>query len=301
MNSTSPEGLERPSLEVGVVGCGRVGSVLGAALRRSGHRVVATSAISEESKERAARLLPGVPVLPPDEVVRQAPVVLLCVPDDVMADLVAGLAAQGSWGAGHLVVHTSGFHGIDVLAPVVDVGGGAVAMHPAMTFTGTAKDLARLPGTPFALTASPGSDLVGEALVVDLGGDPFPLAQGDRTAYHLALAHAANHLVTLVAQSQQILRGVGIEDPSRLLRPLLEASLDNALELGDKALTGPVSRGDLRTVRAHLDAADGQGEDIASAYRALAAATARRAIDRRRLPAELGRPMRELLESDQDR
>lgn len=291
----------RPTLDVGVVGCGRVGSVLGAALRQAGHRIVATSAISDDSKERAARMLPGVPLRSPDEIARQAPVVLLCVPDDAIADLVSGLAAEDVWGVGHLVVHTSGFHGVDVLAPVVRAGGDAVAMHPAMTFGGTAGDLDRLPGTPFALTASPGADLIGEALVVDLGGDPFRLPQDDRTAYHLALAHAANHLVTLVAQSQQILRGVGIDDPSRLLRPLLEAALEGALERGDRALTGPVARGDLHTVRAHLAAVADQDADIAMAYRALAAATARRATDRRRLPAEAAGPMRELLEGDQDR
>ncbi len=291
--------MDRPQLDVGVVGCGRVGSVMGAALRRAGHRITATSAISDASRDRAARMLPGVPVVAVEEVVARSSVVLLCVPDDAVAGLVAGLDAQGAWQPGRLAVHTSGFHGVGVLAPVVDAGGDAIAMHPAMTFTGTAKDLSRISGTPFAVTASPGAELIGEALVLDIGGDPFPLTDEDRPAYHLALAHGANHLVTLVAQSQQILRGIGIDDPSRLLRPLLEAALDNALEHGDRALTGPVARGDLQTVRAHLRSAAAQDPDIEIAYRALARATARRAIRRRRLPAEIASPMRDLLGDDE--
>ena len=292
--------MRPPSLDVGVVGCGKVGAVLGAALQQAGHRIVATSAISDASRERAEQLLPGVPITSVEEVVASAEVVLLTVPDDAIADLVAGLDAQHAWDGGRLAVHTSGFHGIGVLEPVVRAGGDAVAMHPAMTFTGTAKDLTRISGTPFAVTASPGAGLVAEALVVDLGGDPFPLADEDRAEYHLALAHSANHLVTLVAQSQQLLRGIGIDDPSRLLRPLLEAALDNALEHGDRALTGPVARGDISTVRAHLDAARRQDEDIDTAYRAMARATARRAVARRTLPAEVNGPMLDLLGGESD-
>ncbi|WP_246136599.1 Rossmann-like and DUF2520 domain-containing protein [Leekyejoonella antrihumi] len=291
--------MSPPSLDVGIVGCGKVGAVLGAALQLAGHHVVATSAISDASRERAALLLPGVPVTSVEEVVASAGVVLLTVPDDAIADLVTGLASQHAWDGGRLAVHTSGFHGIEVLDPVIEAGGEAAALHPAMTFTGVAKDLSRITGTPFAVTASPGAGLVAEALVVDLGGDPFPLADEDRAEYHFALAHSANHLVTLVAQSQQLLRGIGIDDPSRLLRPLLEAALDNALERGDKALTGPVARGDIRTVRAHLATARQQDDDIDTAYRALAWATAKRAAARRTLPAEVSGPMLDLFGSNE--
>ncbi len=290
-----------PTLRIGIVGVGKVGAVLGAAFVAAGHQVVACAAVSEASLERAAQLLPGVPVLPIPEVVATADVVLMTVPDDALQPLVDGLAAENAWGPGKLVVHTSGFHGVTALSRVLDAGGDVIAMHPAMTFTGGPKDLERLSGTPFAVTGSSGLQLVGEAMVLDIGGDPFPLAEDDRPRYHAALAHASNHLVTLVAQSQQILRSVGVEDPSRLLRPLLEATLNNALERGDKALTGPVSRGDVGTVRAHLavlaDPPDG-ADDIPMAYRAMARATLQRAARRRAVPAESIAPMRELLDEE---
>lgn len=282
-----------PTLRIGIIGVGRVGSVLGAALRAAGHDIVAASAVSEASVARAEEMLPGVPIVPIPQVVARADVTLMAVPDDALRPLSDGLGAENAWGPGRLVIHTSGFHGPSALPAVLEAGGDVVAMHPAMTFTGTTKDLARLIGTPFAVTGSPGAQLVGEALVVDIGGDPFPLSEQDRPRYHAALAHGSNHLVTLVGQAQQTLREIGVDDPSRILRPLLEASLDNALERGDKALTGPVSRGDVETVRAHLGVLT---DDVLMAYRAMARATLDRAARRRAVPAESVEPMTVLLD-----
>lgn len=293
--------IERPTLRVGVVGAGRVGSVLGAALRAAGHEVVAVSAVSEDSLERARLLLPGVPVRDVPQVVAAADVVLLTVPDDAIGPLVAGLGAQGAWDGGRLAVHTSGFRGLEVLRPVVDAGGDAVVLHPVMTFTGSPGDVDRIVGTPIAVTASMGADLVADALALDLGGEPFRLADEDRALYHAALSHAANHLTTIVAQSAQMLRDVGIDDADLLLRPLLEAALENALQRGDRALTGPIARGDVGTVAAHLEALDGQPADIRAAYRALAVATATRAAARRAMPAETVQPILDLLTTKETR
>ncbi|RNI25201.1 Rossmann-like and DUF2520 domain-containing protein [Flexivirga caeni] len=285
----------RPTLRVGVVGAGRVGSVLGAALRQAGHEIVAVSAVSAESLERAETLLPGVPVRDVDQVVASADVVLLTVPDDAIGPLVSGLAAQGAWEGGRLAIHTSGFRGLDVLQPVLDAGGDAVVLHPVMTFTGSAEDVGRITGAPIAVTASMGADLVADALALDLGGEPFRLADEDRALYHAALSHAANHLTTIVAQAAQLLREIGVDASDLLLRPLLDAALENALQRGDRALTGPIARGDVGTIAAHLDALAGRPEDIVSAYRALALATTQRTAARHAMPAESVQPMLDLL------
>ena len=109
--------MTRPArLAVGVVSAGRVGAVLGAALARAGHVVVAASGVSKASVRRAEELLPDVPLLPPDEVAARADLVLLAVPDDALGGLVRGLVATRSLRAGQIVVHTSGAHGVDVLA-----------------------------------------------------------------------------------------------------------------------------------------------------------------------------------------
>ena len=119
----------RPWLRVGVVGAGRVGAVLGAALAAAGHRVVAVSAVSEASLERAATLLPDVPVHPVEEVVAAADLVLLAVPDDALTDLVAGLATTRVWRSGQIAAHTSGAHGLAPFAPAVDQGVIPLALH----------------------------------------------------------------------------------------------------------------------------------------------------------------------------
>ncbi|WP_447924701.1 pantoate--beta-alanine ligase [Georgenia muralis] len=277
-SSTTP----RPGrLGVGVVGAGRVGAVLANALRAAGHAVVGATAVTEASRDRVDALLPGVPVLTVEEVVERAELVLLTVPDDVLPDLVRGLADLGRWQPGQLVVHTSGRHGTAVLAPARAAGAIPLAIHPAMTFTGTSLDLNRLSGCPFAVTAAAPVLPIAQALVVEVGGEPVVLGEDQRPAYHAALAHGANHLVTLVAQAGRALTATGVEEPGRYLEPLLTAALDGALRGGEQDLTGPVVRGDVGTVGAHLAALASLGpdlEDVLAGYRHLARATTRRAL-----------------------
>jgi predicted short-subunit dehydrogenase-like oxidoreductase (DUF2520 family) len=261
-------------LVVGVVGAGRVGAVLGAALNAAGHHVVAAAAVSAASRDRAARLLPRAAILPADEVARKASdLLLLAVPDDALAGVVAGLAATDSLRPGQIVAHTSGAHGLDVLGEV-----DGMALHPAMTFTGTEADLERLPGIAWGVTTP--DRAFATRLVADLGGVPEWIAEQARPLYHAALAHGANHLVTLVNEAADLLRAAGVDRPERVLSPLLHAALDNALRLGDAALTGPVSRGDAGTVGKHLDR---MPSDAIPAYLALARRTADRAIAAGRL------------------
>lgn len=279
--SERPPAPARPTLKIGVVGAGRVGAVLAAALRDAGHEVVAVSAVSQDSRDRAETLLPGVPVVPVPDVVRAAQLVLLAVPDDALVDLVAGLQSTGTWVPGQLVAHTSGRHG---LAPFASAEGLLpMAIHPAMTFTGTSLDIARLTECCFGITTPEPLRPVAEALVVEMGGEPVWVPEESRGRYHAALAHGSNHMVTLVAQAMEILRSAGIEPADRVLRPLLQASLDNALSSGDGALTGPVARGDAGTVAAHLEELADLSEDIRPAYLAQARATALRAARTGRL------------------
>ena len=261
-------------LVVGVVGAGRVGAVLGAALDAAGHRVVAAAAVSAASRDRAARLLPDAAILPADEVARAATdLLLLAVPDDALAGVVRGLDKTGALTGDQVVAHTSGAHGLAVLGGV-----NGMALHPAMTFTGENADLDRLPGIAWGVTTR--DKAFATRLIGDLGGVPEWVAENARPLYHAALAHGANHLVTLVNEAADLLRAAGIERPERVLSPLLHAALDNALRLGDAALTGPVSRGDAGTVAKHLER---MPADAVPAYLALARRTADRAIASGRL------------------
>jgi len=215
---------------VGIIGTGRVGAVLGAALRAAGHDVVAASAGSASAKGRIARLLPGTPVLPADEVaVAATDLLIIAVPDDALGDLVAGLARTGALRTGQVVLHTSGAHGLAVLGPAAIAGARPLALHPAMTFTGTAADLDRLAGISYGITAPADLKAFAEDLVHDLGGQPEWVAEDDRALYHAALAHGANHLVTLVNDAMDRLRDAGVVYPEKVIGPLLHPALDNTL------------------------------------------------------------------------
>ena len=290
------DGIEHPArLTVGVVGAGRVGAVLGAALARAGHRLTGAYAVSDASRARAADLLPGVPLADVATVVAGAELVLLAVPDDALPHLVSGLSATGGWQAGQMVVHTSGRHGVGVLEPARASHVLPLALHPAMTFTGTAMDLERLADCAFGVTTDEVLRPVAEALVMEMGGDPVWVAEEDRVAYHCALAHGANHLVTLTSEAMELLSRAGVAEPRRVVGPLMRAALDNALRLGDAALTGPVARGDVGTVEDHLRELDRLSPEIRRTYVALARATALRALDSGRLRPASAEPLLDIL------
>jgi predicted short-subunit dehydrogenase-like oxidoreductase (DUF2520 family) len=273
------------------VGAGRVGAVLAAALRAAGHEITGAAGESAASRTRIETLLPGVHHDKPTVVARSCDLLLLTVPDDMLANVVTMLAASGALRPGQLVVHTSGKHGVGVLEPAARLGLQVLAMHPAMTFTGTDVDLERLSGCVFGVTAGPGTRAVGKSLVADLGGTVVWVDEDKRSLYHAGLAHGANHLVTLVTQAMDLLRASGADDPAGTLRPLLAAALDNALAYGDAALTGPIVRGDVETVRAHLaDIAATSSPSTLESYVVMARATVNRAMaDGRLLPIRAAR------------
>ena len=278
MEHSLPDESTHPArLAVGVIGVGRAGSALGVALSRAGHDVVAVSAVSEASVARATARFPRAVIASPDEVVGQADLVLLTVPDDVLPGLVAGLAATEAPLAGRMLAHVSGRYGVAVLEPAVRDGALPMALHPVMTFTGRDEDVDRLKGLCFGVTVPDVLRPAAEALVIEMGGEPVFIAEADRELYHAAIAFAANHLITLVTAASEVLGGIGVRDPSRLLGPLLGASLDNALRFGDAGLTGPVARGDAGTVAAHV-AALSASPSVRAAYIAMARLTADRAL-----------------------
>ena len=287
----------RPArLRVGVVGAGRVGAVLGAALARVGHEVVAVSAVSRDSVRRAERLLPGAAILPPQEVVSAAEFVLLAVPDDALRPLINGLANTDAWQPGQLAAHTSGAVGISVLNPAAARGVLPLALHPVMTFAGRPEDLDRIAGATFGVTAPDELRPVAEALVVEIGGEPMWVPELARPLYHAALTIGANHLTTLVNDAVDLLDRAGIEYPARLLGPLLSAALDNALRLGDAALTGPVSRGDVATVATHLATLSDEAPDVVASYVAMTRRTTERAEASGRLRPDQAAELRKTLE-----
>ena len=265
-------------LRIAIVGSGRVGAVLGAAWHRAGHRVTAVNARSDTSRLRAEALLPGVPIVDESEVGRSADLVLIAVPDGALPSVVERLTSSGSIRPGQFVVHPAGRYGLEVLEPAARVGAVPLALHPALPLTGTSMDLDRLAGSVFGVTAPEGMRSVAEALVIELGAEPVWIPDEARIGYHAALTFAANYAMTLVNESVDLLASSGAEAPARILGPLVRASVETALERGDKGQTGPITRGDGTTVRSHLSWFDDRAPLAGNAYRSLGRLTVDRLL-----------------------
>lgn len=269
-----PDMKDRP---VGIIGAGRVGTALGVALVRAGYELVGVSTRSAASRGRVADLLPDTPVLDQATLAKSSGILLLTVTDDAIEPVTRTLAAEGHLRPGQYVLHASGAHGLAVLRAAADVGAVPLAVHPAMTFPGLATDADRLPGLPYAITSPPSDRPRAEELVQDLGGVPVWVPDERRTLYHAALVLAANSLISLVAAGMEALADAGVGDPKLVLAPLVRASLENALRLGDHALTGPVRRADVGTLDRHLSALREQSPDLVLTYIQAGLVTARRA------------------------
>ena len=227
-------------LGVGVIGAGRVGPVLAAALAGAGHALTGITAGSD--RDRVEAILPGLPTLSADEIVRRSELVVLAVPSDVLGEVVSGLAELGAWQVGQLVLHTDPAHGLGVLAPAAARGAIPLAVHPALTFTGTTMDLRQLPGSYAAVTAPAPVLPIAQALAVELGCEPVVVADADRPAYGEAIATATQFSAEVVRQSAALLSGAGVEEPGRFLSLLVHSAVDRALvEAGGAAdaLAGP--------------------------------------------------------------
>lgn len=271
-------------MSVGVVGPGRVGAVLAAALASAGTRVTGWSG---RESTRPAAAMPLSSRLALADLVAASDVLLIAVRDDQIPKVVedlAGLKPQRlPSGRRRIAWHLSGRFGVGVLAPLAAAGlWSAVAAAPAMTFTGEPTDLRRLPGSRWAVTGDDDGLVlavheVGD-LIARLGGVTVPVEEADRTVLHTALSLGSNHLGTLQRAAAALLRGIGIADPTAFLRPLAQAALADAWDV-EPRFTGPVSRGDSAVVSEHLRAIRGVDDGLtARLYAAVTQATTAQAL-----------------------
>lgn len=256
-----------PRGEVTVIGPGRVGTTLATALTRAGHRVVAVAGGSRQSSERLASHVAGVRIeADPAAAARRAQLVLLTTPDDALAGVVTAIALDDGFREGQFAVHTSGAHGLAPLERARLAGAHTAACHPAQTFPAGPPDPDAIVGAAWAVTAAGDDRLWARDLVEQLGGTPHDVGDDVRTLYHAGLVVGSNAVGAAVAVARQLLLGARVADPSAFLAPLVRASVDNVAGRGATALTGPVVRGDVGTVAAHLERLAADAPHLATAY-----------------------------------
>jgi predicted short-subunit dehydrogenase-like oxidoreductase (DUF2520 family) len=245
---------------IGVIGSGAVGGTLARAIAAAGGAVVAVTARHLEHAEALAQHIPGCQAYAtPEEVAAASHLVLLAVPDDA----IMPVAGQIQWSAGQCVAHLSGAMSARTLAVAAERGASVAALHPLMTFTralaGSPLDeiQERLRGCVWALETSDGTlRATLQEMVAALGGKVTVLSEEDRIPYHIAAVLASNYVVTLIGAAVALWESFG-EDAAlarEALLPLVRASVENLAAMPPSAaLSGPIARGDVGTLRAHLD------------------------------------------------
>lgn len=261
-----------PILNVAVVGAGRVGSALAAALYKCGYRISGVASRSAASALRLATRVQAPASADPPEVTLAADVVLITVPDRKIRAVTENIARRGGFVPGQVVAHTSGALGSGELSAARECGAAVISIHPLQSFADTESGAARLAGVYFAVEGDAAARPAAERIVRDLGGVLLHLKSEDKALYHAAACVASNYLVALIHMATDLLRRCGLdrEHALKALVPLLDGTLRNIKEMGAVgALTGPVARGDIPTLEWHLDAFARRDAGAGELYRRL--------------------------------
>jgi predicted short-subunit dehydrogenase-like oxidoreductase (DUF2520 family) len=282
---------------IGIVGAGAVGTALGVALARAGWPVHAIASRDPGRRERFRALVDvSRAFAEPEALIEEVELIVLAVPDDAIAPLAGSLRMYG----GQAMIHTSGALGAEVLLPAMAAGTQIGAFHPLVAFADTERAVAALHGATVAIE---GDDQLADLLarMADaIGATAVRLAAGSKSAYHAGAVLAAGGFVALLDAIAELGRVAGLDERGSLAiyGPLIEGTLGNARALGiQAALTGPMTRGDVGTLQAHLATL----RDLAPGVLALYVAAARREIDlaegRRALSPEDASAMRLVLDA----
>lgn len=267
---------DHPSHQFGIVGSGRVAQALALGLSPHSSAPLLLWGRSPEALDAAvARVGRAVAAPSIDRLMNDCDIIAIAVADDAIASVAADIAAAMPSGRAPFIFHVSGRSGAAILDPLRTAGALTAAIHPAMTFTGDPQtEIARMAEARFAITGSSAEATARARHIAGLlNGTAVEIAEERRALYHAGLCHASNHLVTLVAGASQALRVAGVDEPAALLAPLVRAALENSLQHGFAALSGPLLRGDERTIDEHLVALADRAPELLSAYRAMALAT----------------------------
>ena len=272
---------ERPT--TGIVGAGAVGAALGLALTRADWPIQAVASRDPTRRERLASLTGGARAFAEAQaLIEEVELVIVAIPDDALEPFASSVRLY----SGQAMVHTSGALGAEVLAPAMAAGTQIGGFHPLVAFADTERAVAALHGATVAVEGDDQLVTLLAEMAEAVGAQAVRLAPGSKAAYHAAAVLAAGGFVALLDAIAELGRVAGLDEAGALAiyGPLIEGTLGNARELGIRAaLTGPMTRGDVGTLRAHLDALAAHAPGVlplyaAAAEREIALAEARGAL-----------------------
>jgi predicted short-subunit dehydrogenase-like oxidoreductase (DUF2520 family) len=260
---------------IGIAGAGRVAQAIGRLLAERGERVVAVASRNHEHAAAAAAFIAGdagetvCATVSLEQLPERAGRVLIAVSDDALAEVARRLAAAGmSAGA---VLHTCGARGPEILEPLSSAGVSCGVLHPLQTVASPEQGVRDLPGAAFAISGDPDAVAWAGRICGLLGGTPLAVAPGRMPLYHAAAVMASNYTTALIDAAVILMVAAGIDEKTALgaLGPLVRASVENTLAMGPgQALTGPIQRGDVETLRRHIGSLAGVSGSAGELYRA---------------------------------
>lgn len=281
--------------KIGFIGAGTVGTALAVRLKEKGYPVIAVASRSKSSAEKLAASVPGCTAYEEKQAVADvAELVFITTPDDAIGQV----ASELKWHPGQSVIHCSGAHSLDALEPAKRDGAQVGAFHPLQTFANVSHAIKNLPGTTFALEAEGELLETLKQMAQDLDGNWVKLGAGDKVLYHTAAVFACNYLVTLTKLATDLWQTFGVSTPeaTKALLPLLRGTLNNLENIGlPNCLTGPIARGDLGTIRKHLEALEKSSPELLSTYIELGLQTIPVALGKGKIDSKRAEEMRQLL------
>lgn len=252
-------------MTTGIAGAGRLAQSLGRHLQERGQPVAAIASRSIDHALAGARFLGGhVEAVPFDQL--HCDRILIAVPDSAIVEVAERLPSSVK-----IALHTCGANGADLLQPLRSSGISCGSLHPLQTFATPEAGYHALPGIFFAIDGDADALAWAEEIVSLLDGSVLRIPAGSRALYHAAGVMASNHLVAIIDAAVQTMQHAGLDEWTAVLAlaPIIRASLKNALAIGpSQALTGPVQRGDLTTIDAHLQALEHFAPTIRNLYSA---------------------------------
>jgi predicted short-subunit dehydrogenase-like oxidoreductase (DUF2520 family) len=268
---------------ISIIGAGRVGTVLGRELSGKGQRIVSVISASPSSAKRCAELA-GCAIASThlSDISLESDIVLVTTPDDVLCNVAEELAAIDNlhWDA-LTAAHTSGALTTTALLPLKRRGAKTVSIHPMQTFSNVVSSPASLKGIYFGVEGDPDAIEVAKSLIHDVEGHVIIIQQESKTLYHVAGVLASNYLVTLINLIGEIFSSIGVPRTEffEVIEPLLDQTLRNIKHTSPaNALTGPIERGDVGTVRLHLEALSMRLPHLIPFYTAMGLETVRMAV-----------------------
>lgn len=283
--------------KVGIIGLGVVGTAVGVVLSNKGYEITGVYDKLSESTQGLVGRIGCATCSSPQEVSRSADILFITTSDMAIRDVADKLAESGAFHSGQAVIHMSGSQTSQLLENASAFGAFVLSIHPLQSFASVDRAIANLPGSIFSIEGDTEAYELGRTLVTALGGESFIIDRHAKVLYHAGACTVSNYLVTVIDFGMRLLQAVGLprQEASRALFPLIQGSINNVGEVGiPAALTGPIARGDIKTVLDHLQGLEGSMRQDRLLYACLGLYTVPVALDKGTIDAKQAARFREI-------